>query len=243
MPALLLQPAHPAYDPRLLYHPPLDGSPGRTTASSSPPPLVPGSPHESTHTRLSYPYTRFPGYPSPPLQPPMFPQWTNPAAWIPPVSHPPPPAQQPQAQAAQRVWILDCKNCGMFLTNRGMKVRTSSSSSSLSYPLRSELPDIPVCPRARCLRVAGMCLRRRYSFARHTGLCARAHPHSGTLRPRVRAPAGRAGRPRRGHASPALRAAHDPKLCWATIWAVAEPYLSPPICLVCGMRSHPRATP
>lgn len=44
---------------------------------------------------------------------------------------PPPP------QVAHKVWILDCKSCGSFLTNRGMKVRSSgrrtlSSSSSSS---------------------------------------------------------------------------------------------------------------
>jgi hypothetical protein len=33
---------------------------------------------------------------------------------------PPPPASAPE------VWILDCKNCGTFLSNRGMKVRTTS---------------------------------------------------------------------------------------------------------------------
>ena len=33
---------------------------------------------------------------------------------------PPPPLH--------KVWIVDCKACGMFLTNRGMKVRLSSDA-------------------------------------------------------------------------------------------------------------------
>lgn len=35
---------------------------------------------------------------------------------------PPPP------QVAHKVWILDCKSCGSFLTNRGMKVRSPGPS-------------------------------------------------------------------------------------------------------------------
>lgn len=42
--------------------------------------------------------------------------------WVVPISQhlPPPPPQM-----AHKVWILDCKTCGMFLTNRGMKVSLS----------------------------------------------------------------------------------------------------------------------
>ena len=40
--------------------------------------------------------------------------------------HIPPPPPQPPARPPPRsqhkVWILDCQSCGMFLTNRGMKV-------------------------------------------------------------------------------------------------------------------------
>ncbi|KAG2150455.1 hypothetical protein DEU56DRAFT_729077 [Suillus clintonianus] len=32
-----------------------------------------------------------------------------------------PPPSLPPAQLAHKVWILDCKSCGTFLTNRGMK--------------------------------------------------------------------------------------------------------------------------
>lgn len=113
MPAILLQPTHPstaAYDPRLLYHPPLD---------HSQPGLMQPPPFDAASYRLSYPYTRFLGHA--PAMSPMFPQWAHqPAVHAPPVPAPAPVPTTPQVP--QRVWILDCKSCGMFLTNRGMKV-------------------------------------------------------------------------------------------------------------------------
>jgi hypothetical protein len=36
------------------------------------------------------------------------------------INFPPPPRTAPRPR--HEVWILDCKNCGMFLSNRGMKV-------------------------------------------------------------------------------------------------------------------------
>jgi hypothetical protein len=36
-------------------------------------------------------------------------------------AHPPPPPPP----IAHKVWILDCRSCGIFLTNRGMKVTTA----------------------------------------------------------------------------------------------------------------------
>ena len=43
-----------------------------------------------------------------------------------PVFHPPHtiyvPQQQLPAPQSHKVWILDCKSCGTFFTNRGMKV-------------------------------------------------------------------------------------------------------------------------
>ena len=33
-----------------------------------------------------------------------------------------PPQSLPPSQPVHKVWILDCKSCGTFLTNRGMKV-------------------------------------------------------------------------------------------------------------------------
>jgi hypothetical protein len=33
-----------------------------------------------------------------------------------------PPQSVPPSQPVHKVWILDCKSCGTFLTNRGMKV-------------------------------------------------------------------------------------------------------------------------
>ena len=46
-----------------------------------------------------------------------------------PVFHPShttyvPPQQLPPPQS-NKVWILDCKSCGTFFTNRGMKVRSA----------------------------------------------------------------------------------------------------------------------
>lgn len=32
------------------------------------------------------------------------------------------PAPPPQPAIAHKVWLLDCRSCGKFLTNRGMKV-------------------------------------------------------------------------------------------------------------------------
>ena len=47
------------------------------------------------------------------------------ASWNSSIQHmnfPPPP---PSLQDVHNVWILDCKHCGTFLSNRGMKVRPS----------------------------------------------------------------------------------------------------------------------
>jgi hypothetical protein len=51
----------------------------------------------------------------------------------------PPP---PPLQSAQRVWILDCKNCGTFLSNRGMKVRMPNFPSILYYYQKHHCPDL-----------------------------------------------------------------------------------------------------
>jgi len=48
---------------------------------------------------------------------PHHPQW-HPHVRLQPVLPPPPPP------IAHKVWILDCKSCGIFFTNRGMKVST-----------------------------------------------------------------------------------------------------------------------
>lgn len=44
-----------------------------------------------------------------------------------PYPHPPPPP------IAHKVWILDCKSCGTFLTNRAMKVFPLSSSLTHTF--------------------------------------------------------------------------------------------------------------
>lgn len=62
-----------------------------------------------------YPLPELPQAPPPPLQ----------LAYIPPLSvlfFPMPPSM-PEPPVLHKVWILDCKSCGKFLTNRGMKVR------------------------------------------------------------------------------------------------------------------------
>jgi hypothetical protein len=66
-------------------------------------------------------------------QPMMFSYLANTPNWYQPVhmmsqgpyTPPPPP------QIAHKVWILDCKSCGTFLTNRGMKVRCCARVSPL----------------------------------------------------------------------------------------------------------------
>jgi hypothetical protein len=52
------------------------------------------------------------------------------------INFPPPPRPAPSPRP--EVWILDCKNCGMFLSNRGMKVRNDTYLSSLQHLF---LPD------------------------------------------------------------------------------------------------------
>lgn len=71
----------------------------------------------------------------PPYRPPLDPSHARghpvpisqqPPPWyIPHMQYfpPPPPATAPPAPV-HKVWILDCKSCGTFLTNRGMKVST-----------------------------------------------------------------------------------------------------------------------
>ena len=62
------------------------------------------------------------GYASPP-PPPQQPQqqqtfYTSPAAVASAAYNHPPVVPEP---ALHKVWIIDCKNCGTFLTNRAMK--------------------------------------------------------------------------------------------------------------------------
>ena len=47
----------------------------------------------------------------------------DPVAQPPMQAHPPQPVQP----VAHKVWLLDCRTCGNFLTNRGMKVRNRRS--------------------------------------------------------------------------------------------------------------------
>lgn len=86
------------------FHVPYDHSPYFVQASAYPPPmsLNPQSatffPASSAWQHVSSHYTSAPSPPPPPPPPP-------------PIAH--------------KVWILDCKACNTFLTNRGMKVRVS----------------------------------------------------------------------------------------------------------------------
>ena len=52
------------------------------------------------------------------------------------------PYPLPPPPVAHKVWILDCKACGMFLTNRGMKVSQSSYSQSLPISWAPSLPGL-----------------------------------------------------------------------------------------------------
>ena len=59
---------------------------------------------------------------------PMLAYLSRPPHW-----HPPPPPPVPH-----KVWIIDCKSCLTFITNRGMKVsRRSSSNRNVAYLLLS----------------------------------------------------------------------------------------------------------
>lgn len=113
----------------------------RLPPSASP---APHSPHEfpPAHQFIdAFPPYRPPldpsharAHPAPTPQPP--PPW-----YAPRMQHfpPPPPATVPPAPM-HKVWILDCKSCGTFLTNRGMKV---------SAPTR--LPQLPHFPDSSIL--------------------------------------------------------------------------------------------
>ena len=72
--------------------------------------------------------------PAPPMQSNARAPWQNPYTRVlqvqPFVAPPPPPIPH-------KVWILDCKACGMFLTNRGMKVSALALHDivrSISHP-------------------------------------------------------------------------------------------------------------
>ncbi|TFY63728.1 hypothetical protein EVJ58_g3095 [Rhodofomes roseus] len=65
---------------------------------------------------------------------------------------PPPPATAPPAPV-HKVWILDCKSCGTFLTNRGMKV---------------SVPSLPMCQRSPAIASLVECTFGRPALA-HPG--------------------------------------------------------------------------
>ncbi len=79
----------------------LYNGPQPTVHSFSPPPSTMFPPH---HHHLPHQIHLFPHNPYTPSPPP------------PPIAH--------------KVWILDCKSCGSFLTNRGMKVRAWPAHST-----------------------------------------------------------------------------------------------------------------
>ncbi len=65
-----------------------------------------------------------------------------------------------QPPAAHKVWILDCRSCGTFITNRGMKVR--SARVSLYMLIQYLLGRLTITPERRALlvgRVAHQLLR------------------------------------------------------------------------------------
>lgn len=123
--------------------------------SQMPAPILSRSPfalyHPDVHSPMSTPpmFTYLPQYPWQNQQLHLFP--ANPYPIL-----PPPP------NIAHKVWILDCKSCGTFLTNRGMKVCVSPARRSMY--LTCVLRRCFSCDRtSRSTRVM-----RSQSTARHT---------------------------------------------------------------------------
>lgn len=109
--------------------------------------------HQHTHPQIRSGAT-FISFPSVagalPLQPTPYQAMTSPPPWHPsqhPYYHIPPPLPPPPIP--HKVWILDCKSCGMFLTNRGMKVSEFlPKHSNLSRPLKGSTSICPFCVSA-----------------------------------------------------------------------------------------------
>ncbi|KZT68227.1 hypothetical protein DAEQUDRAFT_728029, partial [Daedalea quercina L-15889] len=113
-------PAAPPDHPRPLpVHPPgvVPSRPAHRLPSSASP--VPPSPHDSPSASLDADRpVPDPSHARPPASLPLPPWYTARMQYFPPP--PPLPAAAPPAPV-HKVWILDCKSCGTFLTNRGMK--------------------------------------------------------------------------------------------------------------------------
>ncbi|KAI0081291.1 hypothetical protein K474DRAFT_1419920 [Panus rudis PR-1116 ss-1] len=124
LPPFSLQAYDARYPPQVLtssmYSP---HSPSAQHRAIYPIPTIPSSlqpPHDIHQTR----YAPYPNVPQPMAHPRHYQLDPRaPAGWYvaqpvyrtAPVAPPPPPVPH-------KVWILDCKSCGIFLTNRGMKV-------------------------------------------------------------------------------------------------------------------------
>lgn len=92
--------------------------------------LPPPIPTVPLHTRRAEPNS--PYYYAPHTPRHQYP--TRPEGFVPP----PPPQQVQHVEYLHKVWILDCKACGTFFTNRGMKVSilflNCVAKSCLTYP-------------------------------------------------------------------------------------------------------------
>jgi hypothetical protein len=89
---------------------------------------------------------------------------------IPPTPPPPPP---PYGPVLQKVWILDCRSCGKFLTNRGMKA--SALSHARCRFATSNSDDIGA---EGALHVATHDLRIFGASTRDLPICARIYRRS-----------------------------------------------------------------
>jgi len=85
------------------------------------PPSLHGHHYSAPPLHPAQPFVTYPGFPPALLHTSSYPGGPQ-TSWHPP---PPPlfrpPVLTPPPLIPHRVWILDCKSCSMFLTNRGMK--------------------------------------------------------------------------------------------------------------------------
>lgn len=127
------------FDSRSSYQPSANHYPQYPYRSSSPP-QTQTQPQTQPQPQLAYYYhpqqQRMFSYFALPPQGPN--SWNASGPIIQPMHIPPPPPQPPTRppRSQHKVWILDCKGCETFLTNRGMKVRKPPYSAlTPSQPL------------------------------------------------------------------------------------------------------------
>ncbi|KZT65920.1 hypothetical protein DAEQUDRAFT_489299 [Daedalea quercina L-15889] len=138
-------PAAPPDHPRPLpVHPPgvVPSRPAHRLPPSASP--APPSPHDSPSASLDADRPVLdPSHARPPASLPLPPWYTARMQYFPPPPPPPPPAAAPPAPV-HKVWILDCKSCGTFLTNRGMKNHAPRYARA-THPLSISTRPSPRC--------------------------------------------------------------------------------------------------